>query len=171
MIEQDLQQILEVPPLSLQEILDARERRAATQQEMLCNEGTLISFTLNIAGAIKSAPLFSIAFEEGKYRILTQLRFEQAKILRSVERHERTGDELYLLTDLDLVTTKRRMVEIEEGFALGRLFDIDVLAKDVPKISRQQLGPEGVFCAGRWRLPARAAGGTAYSNCCAARWS
>ncbi len=140
MIEQDLQQILEVPPLSLQEILDARERRAATQQEMLCNAGTLISFTLNIAGAIKSAPLFSIAFEEGKHRILTQLRFEQAKILRSVERHDRTGDELYLLTDLDLVTTKRRMVEIEEGFALGRLFDIDVLAKDVPKISRQQLG-------------------------------
>ena len=45
-----------------------------------------------------------------------------------------------MLVDLDLVTAKRRMVEIEEGFALGRLLDIDVMAKGVPKISRQQLG-------------------------------
>ena len=141
MIEEHLQEILNTPPLALDEILSARERRADTQRQLLEEgQGTLICLTLNIAGAVKSAPLFTKAFEEGKSRILTQLRFERAKIGKCIERHERTGDELYLLVDLDLVTAKRRMVEIEEGFALGRLLDIDVMAKGVPKISRQQLG-------------------------------
>ena len=141
MIEEHLQEILNTPPLALDEILSARERRADTQRQLLEEgQGTLICLTLNIAGAVKSAPLFTKAFEEGKSRILTQLRFERAEIGKCIERHERTGDELYLLFDLDLVTAKRRMVEIEEGFALGRLLDIDVMAKGVPKISRQQLG-------------------------------
>ena len=141
MIEEHLQEILDTPPLALDEILSARERRADTQRQLLEEgQGTLICLTLNIAGAVKSAPLFTKAFEEGKSRILTQLRFERAEIGKCIERHERTGDELYLLVDLDLVTAKRRMVEIEEGFALGRLLDIDVMAKGVPKISRQQLG-------------------------------
>ena len=141
MIEEHLQEILNTPPLALDEILSARERRADTQRQLLEEgQGTLICLTLNIAGAVKSAPLFTKAFEEGKSRILTQLRFERAEIGKCIERHERTGDELYLLVDLDLVTAKRRMVEIEEGFALGRLLDIDVMAKGVPKISRQQLG-------------------------------
>ena len=141
MIEEHLQEILNTPPLALDEILSARERRADTQRQLLEEgQGTLICLTLNIAGAVKSAPLFTKAFEEGKSRILTQLRFERAKIGKCIERHERTGDELYLLVDLDLVTAKRRMVEIEEGFALGRLLDIDVMAKGAPKISRQQLG-------------------------------
>ena len=141
MIEEHLQEILKTPPLALDEILSARERRADTQRQLLEEgQGTLICLTLNIAGAVKSAPLFTKAFEEGKSRILTQLRFERAEIGKCIERHERTGDELYLLVDLDLVTAKRRMVEIEEGFALGRLLDIDVMAKGVPKISRQQLG-------------------------------
>ena len=124
MIEEHLQEILNTPPLALDEILSARERRADTQRQLLEEgQGTLICLTLNIAGAVKSAPLFTKAFEEGKSRILTQLRFERAKIGKCIERHERTGDELYLLVDLDLVTAKRRMVEIEEGFALGRLLD------------------------------------------------
>ena len=119
MIEEHLQEILNTPPLALDEILSARERRADTQRQLLEEgQGTLICLTLNIAGAVKSAPLFTKAFEEGKSRILTQLRFERAEIGKCIERHERTGDELYLLVDLDLVTAKRRMVEIAEGFAL-----------------------------------------------------
>ena len=111
MIEEHLQEILDTPPLALDEILSARERRADTQRQLLEEgQGTLICLTLNIAGAVKSAPLFTKAFEEGKSRILTQLRFERAEIGKCIERHERTGD------------------------------DIDVMAKGVPKISRQQLG-------------------------------
>ena len=79
MIEEHLQEILSTPPLALDEILSARERRADTQRQLLEEgQGTLICLTLNIAGAVKSAPLFTKAFEEGKSRILTQLRFERA---------------------------------------------------------------------------------------------
>ncbi len=140
-IEQNLQEIFNTPPLSLDEILWSRERRAETQRRMLAQgEGTLICLTLNIAGAVKSAPSFRRAFEEGKRRILEQLGLEGAKILAQEERHEKTGDELYLLTDWGLVAAKRRMVAIEEGFALGRILDIDVMAQGGEKISRQQLG-------------------------------
>ena len=50
-------------PISLSQILDAKEQRVCRQQEMMSRETgnspkTLISFTLNIAGAIKSFPLF-----------------------------------------------------------------------------------------------------------------
>ena len=93
MIEEHLQEILNTPPLALDEILSARERRADTQRQLLEEgQGTLICLTLNIAGAVKSAPLFTKAFEEGKSRILTQLRFERAKIGKCIERHERTGE-------------------------------------------------------------------------------
>ena len=138
---QSMREIRSAPPLSLEEILWSRERRAETQRQVLTmGEGTLICLTLNIAGAVKSAPPFRKAFEEGKSRILAQLRREGADILVQKERHGKTGDELYLLAGLDLMTTKRRMVEIEEGFPLGRLLDIDVMAQDGTKISRQQLG-------------------------------
>ena len=54
-------------PISLSQILDAKEQRVCRQQEMMSRETgnspkTLISFTLNIAGAIKSFPLFTQAF-------------------------------------------------------------------------------------------------------------
>lgn len=141
MIEQHMQEILDYPSLSLEEILGARDRRAETQRQLLeKGEGTLICLTLNIAGAIKSAPLFRKVFEEGKRRIFAKLRLEKAEILAWTERHEKTGDEGYLLTNLNLTASKKRMVEIEEEFALGRLLDLDVMARDTGKISRNQLG-------------------------------
>ena len=55
MIEEHLQEILNTPPLALDEILSARERRADTQRQLLEEgQGTLICLTLNIAGAVKS---------------------------------------------------------------------------------------------------------------------
>ena len=77
-----LEEILQRPPLSMQQILDAREQRVQRQNRMMkLQEGTLVSFTLNIAGAVKAAPLFSRAFAEGKRRILSQLQFSGISVL------------------------------------------------------------------------------------------
>lgn len=134
-----LDEILKQSPVSLMEILDAKETRVQHQQDMMLDKGTLISFTLNIPGAIKSCPLFSLAFARGKAEILRQIAYQGGQILNQAENHLKTGDELYLLTDLDIRTVKCRMVEIEENFSFGRLFDIDVMNSEVPKISRTEL--------------------------------
>ena len=59
--------------------------------------------------------------------------------MQQEEVHQPTGDELCLLTDLEPLEVKRLMTQIEEDGALGRLFDIDVMTAESPKISRQQL--------------------------------
>ncbi len=138
--EQYLQELLSAAPLSLEQVLQAREQRVLRQQRLMKEGGTIVSFTLNIAGAVKSSPLFSAAFAEGKRRILQGLRYQGAAVLALEEIHEPTGDELCLLTDADLETVKRRMVELEESCPLGRLFDIDVMDATTDKISRRQLG-------------------------------
>ena len=138
--EQYLQELLSAAPLSLEQVLQAREQRVLRQQRLMKEGGTMVSFTLNIAGAVKSSPLFSAAFAEGKRRILQGLRYQGAAVLALEEIHEPTGDELCLLTDADLETVKRRMIELEESCPLGRLFDIDVMDATTDKISRRQLG-------------------------------
>ena len=136
-----INRFLSFPPISLMDILDAKETRVANQNRIMDKgEGTLISFTLNIAGNIKACPLFSMAFQEGKKQILSQLRYQGVKILFLEEYHHKTGDELYVLTNGDIITVKKRMVEIEENFSFGRLFDIDVMNRATPKISRSDLG-------------------------------
>ena len=134
-----LRQLRACQPISLQQLLDAKEARVLRQQRMMQQEGTLISFTLNIAGGVKSFPLFSYAFALGKESILLQLQFAGAEVLQQEEVHQPTGDELCLLTDLEPLEVKRLMTQIEEDGALGRLFDIDVMTAESPKISRQQL--------------------------------
>lgn len=138
--ERYFQEIFNTPPLSLEEVLLSREQRVQRQQKLMSKGGTLISFTMNIAGAVKRSPLFSQAFAEGKRRILRQLHYERAEILAQEEYSEKTGDELYILTDTDIVTIKRLMTEIEDGFAMGRLYDIDVMTAQIPKISRKDIG-------------------------------
>ena len=62
-----LRQLRACQPISLQQLLDAKEARVLRQQRMMQQQsGTLISFTLNIAGGVKSFPLFSYAFALGK---------------------------------------------------------------------------------------------------------
>ena len=52
--------------VTLQEILDARERRAEAQRrlskQLAC---PLISFTMNIPGPVKDSPMIRRAFDEG----------------------------------------------------------------------------------------------------------
>lgn len=142
MKKQILDEIFHTSQISLSDILLCREQRVQNQQRLMksAGQGTLISFTLNIVGAVKSAPLFSKAFREGKRRILRQLSYQGARVILQEEYSKITGDELYLVTDEDIVTVKRLMTEIEESFAMGRLFDIDVMSTDKVKISRQELG-------------------------------
>ena len=55
----------ESAPVSIIEVLNARDRRAARQRERLRGGGTLVWLTMNIPGAVKITPPIGEAFEAG----------------------------------------------------------------------------------------------------------
>ena len=123
--------------VTLCEILDARERRAALQASLLTDYGvTLVSFTMNIAGPIKNTPLIERAFEYGLKKLVECLPKE--KILFENWVSDVCGCEAFLAIDLDAETVKQMCVNVEEESRLGRLFDMDVIDRNGKKLDRVQ---------------------------------
>lgn len=127
--------------LTLAELLDSRENRADHQKELLKKYGgTLISMTLNIPGPVKDRPEYRRTLREGMRQVKSALG---QKIVYEEIRELITGPEGYLCTEMDGLEVKEKAVRVEEGSALGRLLDIDVLTAagdDVQSISRSALG-------------------------------
>lgn len=119
---------------SLQDILLAREQRVAKQKELLSTYNRpLVSFTMNIAGPVKTSALIERGFREG----LKQLETLGSAILTKEILCENTGCEGYFAVDMDAKALKAFCVKIEESTPLGRLFDMDVLDADGNKLDRE----------------------------------
>ena len=116
-------------PVSLREMLDARERRYLRQRELLSRfHGTLISFTMNIAGPVKNSGLIARGFETGKALILCQLRTAGIQVLHREEYRAHTGCEAFIAVEAGTASVVKRLaIETEDAHPIGRLFDIDVL--------------------------------------------
>ena len=133
--------------VSLIEMLDARERRARRQMQLLQQYQTvLICFTMNIAGPVKSSPLIRRGFCLGKRLLEQQLMAAKARILHFEEIREKTGNEAIYVLNCDALTAKRAAVAIEDNTEAGRLFDMDVLRPDGSKVERQELNLEARKC-------------------------
>ncbi len=131
--------------VTLQELLDSRERRAQEQRRVLSKyDGVLISVTLNIPGAIKDKPTYRKALQKG-LALLTE-RFSEEQILYSEMRHLKTGSEGYLVvSEMEPMEVKTITVAVEEESPLGRLFDMDVMTAE-GSVSRASLGMPGRRC-------------------------
>ena len=149
--------IIHGSPLTLEELLSARSRRALRQQTLLKQGGRcLISFTLNIPGAVKQFPMARQAFETGLCEI--KKRLPKTTILHLETTHPNTGNEGLFLLDMEAGKVKRQMALLEENHPLGRLFDIDVLDQDGRSLSRTMLGlpPRScLVCRGDAKICAR----------------
>lgn len=133
--------------VTLMEMLDARERRAQRQRQLLTqHEKTLVCFTMNIAGPVKNDPLIRRGFALGKRLLEQQLMVVKARILHFEETSENTGNEAIYVLDCDALTAKRAAVTVEDNTEAGRLFDMDVLRPDGSKVERQELDLEGRKC-------------------------
>ena len=142
--------------ITLQEMLDARERRAFRQQALLAETGRpLISFCMNIPGPVKDSALIRRGYREGVRRLEAALCRNAVPVLCREERLAPTGPELLLAADASAEALKALCLEIEERDALGRLFDLDVIAPDGQKLDRSQprrcivCGRPGKECASR----------------------
>ena len=61
-------------PITLPEMLDARERRALRQKQLLARYSMpMVCFTMNIAGPVKNSRLIRKGFEAGKLYLSERL--------------------------------------------------------------------------------------------------
>lgn len=126
--------------VALEEMLDARERRAHLQQTLIDEYNLpIISFTLNIVGAIKVFPLSKKAYSEGVKMIKNYCKASGINILHCQEILEHTGYECLFVVSSNAIKTKSIISKIETSSSLGRLFDIDVIDTNGQKISRSQI--------------------------------
>ena len=132
--------------VSLTEMLEAREKRAWQQRELLRRGRTMICFTMNIAGPIKNSPLIGSGYDLGKRLLLGQLDVAGVAVSDFEEVREKTGNECILLVDAEPLTVKTITAELEDHAPIGRLFDMDVLRPDGSKVERQELGLPGRKC-------------------------
>lgn len=129
--------------VTLEEVLNNREKRAAFQQYLLNRyEGSLVSFTCNIPGPVKNNRTVLSIFEQGKEMLFEKLKSQNVEILVCEEWNQVTGPELFIITEIEPHLIKQWCIEIEES-KIGRLFDMDVLFRatdnNLTSISRQEL--------------------------------
>ena len=131
--------------ITLPQILKAREDRANMQKDFLEKyHCTVISFTMNIAGPVKTSPLIERAFRYGLDRILGKI--EQSSIFECHIATPPTGCEAIIAADVNAVEFKNFCVGIEEETLLGRLFDIDVIDGQRNKLERANPRGSALIC-------------------------
>ena len=129
------------------DMMNARDRRVEKQQELLSRYGkTLLCFTMNIPGPEKDNPLFREGFRLGCRRLHRGFLQIGTAPLYQEENVYFTGSEAYYVLPLPALEVKQMASDIEEGDAVGRLFDLDVLRPDGTKVERQEIGLEGRKC-------------------------
>ena len=119
--------------VSLEQVLWSREKRVATQKELLEKyPGTLICFMLNIPGPEKVNELFEKVFYEGLEKIQNKLETEKISTEVRLVQENITGYEGYLVVKADGCQVKKLMIALEET-KIGRLYDIEYWKKKIRK--------------------------------------
>ena len=130
-------------PVSVEDMMRARDERVQVQNEMLAAAAAfpaptaLLSFGMNIPGAVKQTPLIRSGFLFGKERLTELLQREGHAILLPRELRRVSGDTWLCLVGAPPEAVKRLAVSLEDSEALARLFDIDVLDSKGHKLSRE----------------------------------
>lgn len=134
--------------VTLSMMLDCREKRAKTQQELISlYDKPVVSFTMNIAGPVKTSYLIERGFSIGVERLLGAL-LGQKSLQKSlgqttpvVEKKINilpTGPEGFFVVDMNPTKLKSICLKVENQDSLGRLFDIDVISPDGQKLERKE---------------------------------
>ena len=143
----DSSQFITGREVAVLDMLNARDRRHAIQQELIrTHNATVISFTLNIPGPIKVFPLGEMTFEEGVRLIDSQLHAWKIPVLEKRTIRDFTGNEQFWSVKGDTLFIKEILCLLEDSLSFGRLFDIDVIRTDETKVSRTELGFPGRKC-------------------------
>ncbi len=122
--------------VTLEEMLCCREERVKMQKSFIEKHNLpLVSFTMNIAGPVKTSPLIERGFSEGLSLLLSAI--SEKNVADKTVRFLKTGPEAYLSIKLPPREIKKICTKIEEQNALGRLFDMDVIGESGEKLVRE----------------------------------
>lgn len=126
-------------PVSLPQLLAARDARAALERDLLARYAgcTLVVLTVVVPGAEKRTEA-SLLVARAARGALDKLLAPHCR--HRLERDLATGFEAYWLVDLPQEEAKRRTVELEDTHPLGRLFDADIILPEGRPLSRTELG-------------------------------
>lgn len=130
-------------PASVEQMAARREARAAEQRELLAGGGEnrcAVCIGMNIAGPNKRSGLIDAAFLDALACFIREAAAEGVLCgefeLRFI--NENTGIEALMGLDADAQKLKGICVRIEESHPAGRLFDMDVIAKNGVKLGRSE---------------------------------
>lgn len=127
--------------VTVDDMMLCRERRAARQKALTQEYGCpVVSFTMNIAGAQKTSPLIERAFDVMAEDIRQRLMTAHIPVLKEESTRALTGPEMLICAQAEAARIKKAVCVLEEADAPGRLMDIDVIATDLHKISREDIG-------------------------------
>lgn len=131
--------------VTLDELLQSRDNRHQRHLELLAQypDATLVSVTMVMPGPVKSNAI-SLALADKAEAFLQQNQFLQICFLERRDLH--TGSEIYFVSRLPLLETKRLCCLIEDRYPLGRLWDFDVIRPDSTPLSRTEIGFEPRRC-------------------------
>ena len=126
--------------VTVPDMMQAREARFFMQQTMLSRYpgAALVCLTMNVAGPVKTTEAIERAFAWGMEQIRAVLA--GAETIFEAQIHEKTGPEAVFVFSGSVREIKRRLCLLEDGCAMGRLLDIDVIRPDGEKISRTEIG-------------------------------
>jgi holo-ACP synthase/triphosphoribosyl-dephospho-CoA synthase len=142
-------------PVSLEELLAERDRRAQRQGELLSRyrslapsgvEPSLLSFSLNIPGEYKRFPLADRCFQEELRITRLSLEAERIPIIYAESSQRAAGYGAFIIAGAEAERLKDLAENIEDTHSLGRLFDIDVLKATGDKLSRLDGGRPCLIC-------------------------
>jgi holo-ACP synthase len=131
-------------PITLAEMLAARDRRAIRQREAIDRHGLpVVSLTSVMPGPVKDTPLTRAIVAEGVDAVVG-LAADRGWSLRERSRFiAATGAEALFAVAAPTSDLKRGLVDLEDSHPLGRLWDIDVLEADqagMKTLSRKDFG-------------------------------
>ncbi len=124
--------------ISLDQLLDSRDKRALYQRQLLERfpEGSLVCLTVQLPGPVKRDSRSLVIGGAGLSALLN--RFGSHVSYAEVKDLE-TGYEAYLMVAQPALEVKRACCRLEREHPLGRLMDMDVMGREGP-VSREQLG-------------------------------
>lgn len=126
------------PMISLDQLLESRDKRALYQRQILEEfpEGSLVCLTVQLPGSVKRDSRSLLVGGAGLAALLN--RFGGLVSYAEVKDLE-TGYEAYVMVALQPLEAKRACCRLEEEHPLGRLMDMDVVGREGP-VSREQVG-------------------------------
>ena len=128
-------------PVTLEQMLTARDQRAERQQTALADFGLPIASL----GAVMPGPIK----DNAQSRIILSAAIESLDALFAQKRwpvryfvpiFAATGPEALYVVDTDARDLKRALVDLEDSHPLGRLWDLDVISPTQGILSRRAFG-------------------------------